>query len=238
MKAMFLAPLFNEKKNEYAPFSQAEMHLASLMRKLRSHYETGNYKSFETYMTREVDGMSFTKSEVKRLWKALHKVSITYASIENVKCFDRSHSVVFPDSFYRNNSNFFENYAKEVMLREDIVQQRGRVKGKVYPPKAKKAEEPVVEQVENGILVDGHFHEDIFHEPSKEEVQETPIVEEPVKRNFEGLSLEELRALMVELTAAISEAEAEEKRRADIRHQYETLRNAAAKILEENPWLQ
>ena len=205
-----------------AKFSPAEMHLATNLRTLKSFYSNKDDKqSFFKHFMAEVNDMAFTKSEVARIWKAMHVVAYYDAdSCKHVVPMSADHKLFFPVKCYRNNSNFFENYAHQLLEEGDIVQQRGRVKGKIYPR--------------------AHSRLDITCEvnTTSAEEQKTPVEDTPIKTNlFNGLSLNELKDAQSQLAKAIEIAEAEEKRKADIRNQYETLRAAADKLLAENPWL-
>lgn len=121
-----------------AKFSPAEMHLAKLLRTLKSSYSgKEDKKSFFKHFMVAVDGKSFTKAEVSRLWAAMHKIS--YWDIDSEKHIipmGESHKLYFPTRSYSNGSNFFENYAKQLLEEGEIIQQRGRVKGKFYPDTA------------------------------------------------------------------------------------------------------
>lgn len=121
-----------------AKFSPAEMHLAKLLRTLKSSYSSKeDKKAFFKHFMVAVDGKFFTKAEVSRLWASMHKISYWDVDAQkHIVPMGEDHKLHFPTRSYSNGSNFFENYAKQLLEEGEIVQQRGRVKGKFYPDTA------------------------------------------------------------------------------------------------------
>ena len=103
----------------------------------------------------------------------------------------------------------------------DAMRKSGAAKAAKKAQLSKEQEAP--KQEESPVAPEGHVY------TAQGELKKTNL--------FDGLTLTELKEAQDQLTEAIMAAQAEEKRRADIRHQYETLRNAADKLLAENPWL-
>lgn len=220
-------------KEAGAKFSPAEMYLASRLRTLKSVYSSKSDKnSFMKHMMAETDGKSFTKSECERIFKAMHVVAFyDRANDAHIFGMDTDGRLLFKREYYSNNSNFFENYAKQLLEEGNIIQKCGRVKGKIYPDTlthladmraaraAKKAGSPLAE--------------DIFHvEPPKEEE------EKPASNLFDGLTLAELEQAQVELHAAI------QNRREEIIGLYksfkgriEDLERQVSDLEAKNPWL-
>lgn len=221
MKAIYLTKL------EGAKFSQAEMFLANKLRTLKSFYTDKD--SFIKHLMTPVSDKEFTRAEALRIYDAMHSVTFYDSNADRqFTGMDDHHKLTFKAEYYKNNSNFFENYARSIFEECKIVVRKGHVPGK------KKACTPkMLAHLENMRAAKAAKKEQL----SKE--QEAPVEDTPTKTNlFNGLSLDELREAQNQLTEAILVAQAEEKRKADIRHQYETLRAAADKLLEENPWLQ
>ena len=218
-------------KEAGAKFSPAEMYLAARLRTLKSAYSSKADKNeFIKHMSVEVDGKAFTKAECERLFKAMQVVAF-YDKANDAHIFgmDKDGKLLFKREYYSNNSNFFENYAKQLFEEGMIIVRCGRPKGFTSPAiKENLAKMRAAKAAKKAQL-------------SKEQEtpkEETPVEDTPTKTNlFSGLSLDELREAQNQLSEAILVAQAEEKRKADIRHQYETLRAAADKLLAENPWL-
>ena len=134
MEQKFLVKGKNSKGEE-AKFSPAEMYLASLLRTLKSSYSSKKDKgAFFKHMMAETDGKSFSKAEVARLWEAMHKIA--YWDVDSQKHIipmSADHNLYFPGKCYRNNSNFFETYAKKLLEEGEIVVHHGRAKGYTSP---------------------------------------------------------------------------------------------------------
>lgn len=226
MKAIYLTKLAGAK------YSQAEMFLANKLRTMKSHYTDKD--SFIKHLMSPVGDMEFSRAEALRIYDAMHSVTFYDSNADRqFTGMDDHHRLTFKAEYYKNNSNFFENYARSIFEECKIVVRKGHVPGK------KKACTPkMLAHLENMRAAKAAKKEQLSKE--QEAPKEEVLTEDaPIKTNlFDGLTLDELREAQNQLTEAIMAAQAEEKRRADIRHQYETLRNAAAKILEENPWLQ
>lgn len=220
MKPIYLTKL------EGAKFSQAEMFLANKLRTLKSYYTDKD--SFIKHLMTPVSYKKFTRAEALRIYDALH--SVTFYDKDTDRHFtgmDDHHKLTFKLDYYKNNSNFFENYARSILEEGEIIVRRGHAPGtKIGCSEKQRAH---LEKIRQERLVKKA-------QLSKE--QEAPVEDTPAKTNlFSGLSLDELREAQNQLSEAILAAQAEEKRKADIRHQYETLRAAADKLLAENPWL-
>lgn len=118
-----------------AKFSPAEMHLAKLLRTLKSSYSgKEDKKAFFKHFMIAVDGKFFTKAEVSRLWAAMHKISYWDVDSEkHIVPMGESHKLHFPTRSYSNGSNFFENYAKQLLEEGEIIVHHGRPKGYTSP---------------------------------------------------------------------------------------------------------
>ena len=229
METRFLTPLKDASGKE-AKYSPAAIHLAGLLKTLKSHYTAGSYEEFEKHLSKEIDGKSFTKAECKRLWDALHTVSFYNKEEDRNICgFSVTHELSFGAHSYANFSNFFEEYAKRLLEEGQIIQKRGRVKGKVYPDtESHLADMRAAKAAKKGGIV----HEDIFHvEPPKEE-------EKSASNLFDGLSLSELEQAQSELSIAIK------NRREEIlglytslKGQIEDLERQVSDLEAKNPWL-
>ena len=222
MKTIYLTKL------EGAKFSQAEIFLANKLRTLKSYGSDKN--DFIKRMTGAIDGKEFSKSEALRIWDAMHSVTFYDKDADHyLTGMDEHHKLLFKAAYYRNNSNFFEDYAHRLLEEGEIIVHTGRPKGYTSPAiRENLAKMRAAKAAKKAQL-------------SKEQEtpkEETPVEDTPTKINlFNGLSLDAIREAQNQLSGAILVAQAEEKRKAGIRHQYETLRAAADKLLAENPWL-
>ena len=144
---------------EGAKFSPAAVFLGQLLRNLKSSYETK--PDFIRHMSKRIEDKQFTKSEVLRLWDALHNITYYYNGAEHPGM-DQSHHLTFVRPMYAGFSVFFERYAQELLEYGNIVQHRGRKKG-YHIIRETVQETPIEETIE---------------EPTIEEVVET-LVEEP-----------------------------------------------------------
>lgn len=225
MKAIYLAT------KEGAKFSPAEMYLANRLRTLKSAYSSkADKNSFMKHMMTETDGKSFTKSECERIFKAMQVVAFYDKADDAHICgMDKDGKLLFKREYYSNNSNFFENYAKQLFEEGMIIVRHGRPKGFTSPAiKENLAKMRAAKAAKKGGIV----HEDIFHvEPPKEE-------ERPASNLFDGLSLTELEQAQTELTAAI------QNRREEIlglykslKGQIEDLERQVSDLEAKNPWL-
>lgn len=221
-------------KEAGAKFSPAEIHLAARLRTLKSAYSSKADKNeFIKHMSVEVDGKAFTKAECERIFKAMHVVAF-YDRTNNAHIFGmgKDGKLLFKREYYSNNSNFFENYAKQLFEEGNIIQQRGRVKGKIYPDTL--AHLAVIRAAKAAKKAGSPLAEDIFHvEPPKEEEEQ-----KPASNLFGGLSLTELEQAQTELLAAI------QNRREEIlglykslRGQIEDLERQVSDLEAKNPWL-
>lgn len=220
MKPIYLTKL------EGAKFSQAEMFLANKLRTLKSYYIDKD--SFIKHLMTPVSDKEFTRAEALRIYDALH--SVTFYDKDTDRHFtgmDDHHKLTFKLDYYKNNSNFFENYARSILEEGEIIVRRGHApRTKIGCSEKQRAHLEKIRQ------------ERLAKKAQLSKEQEAPVEDTPTKTNlFRGLSLDELREAQNQLSEAILAAQAEEKRKADIRHQYETLRAAADKLLAENPWL-
>lgn len=222
MKTEFLTP------KDGAKFSPAEKHLATLLRSLKSFYT--DKESFYKHFMVKVDEKAFTKSETERIWDAMHNVAYWDNDAQkHVTPMTSNHKLFFPPRCYSNGSNFFEDYAKQIFEEGNIVQQRGRVKGKIYPDTLTHLADM---RAAKAAKKSGIVHEDIFHvEPPKEE-------EKPASNLFDGLSLSELEQAQAELAVAIK------NRQNEIRGLYTSLKGQIADLERQvtdleakNPWL-
>lgn len=222
-------------KEAGAKFSPAEMYLAARLRTLKSVYSSKKDKdSFAHHMMAEMDGKSFTKSECARLYKAMQVITFYDKTLNaHIAGIDKeSGKLLFRREYYSNNSNFFENYAKQVLEEGGIITPRGRVPGKHYNDEASHIE---AMRVAKAAKKAGRpLPEDIFHvEPPKEEGEQ-----KPASNLFDGLSLPELEQAQVELLAAI------QNRREEVlglyksfRAQIEDLERQVSDLEAKNPWL-
>ena len=225
MKAIYLTKL------EGAKFSQAEMFLANKLRTLKSHYTDKD--SFIKHLMTPVSDKEFTRAEALRIYDALHSVTFYDKDADHhFTGMDDHHKLTFKLEYYKNNSNFFENYARSILEEGEIIVRRGHAPGtKIGCSEKQRAHLEKIRQ--ERLAKKAQLSKE--QEAPKEEIQ---VEDTPTKTNlFSGLSLDELREAQNQLSEAIFAAQAEEKRKADIRHQYETLRAAADKLLAENPWL-
>lgn len=225
MKTIYLTKL------EGAKFSQAEIFLANKLRTLKSYGSDKN--DFIKRMTGAIDGKEFSKSEALRIWDAMHSVTFYDKDADHyLTGMDEHHKLLFKAAYYRNNSNFFEDYAHRLLEEGEIIVHTGRPKGYTSPAirenlakmraakAAKKAGSPLAE--------------DIFHvEPPKEEEEQ-----KPASNLFDGLSLSELEQAQSELVAAI------QNRREEILDLYKSLKGQIADLERQvtdletkNPWL-
>lgn len=151
MKQKFLVKGKNFKGEE-VKFSPAEMHLASLLRTLKSSYDKKDKSAFFKHMMAESDGKSFSKAEVIRLWKAMHKVAYWNADFQKyIIPMSADHNLYFPREYYRNNSNFFESYAKQLLEEGEILVHRGRPKGYSNPTMTKVLANPTKEDISSTV---------------------------------------------------------------------------------------
>lgn len=174
-----------------AKFSPAEMHLAARLRTLKSAYSSKADKDeFIKHMSVEVDGKAFTKAECERLFKAMHVVAFYDKNADaRIPAMDDAGRLLFKREYYANNSNFFEDYAKQLLEEAEIIAHKGRPKGftspaiqanlaKMRAAKAAKAAKKAGtwRQVPNGIVdPNGRFYEDIF---TVDEPEAAPEVKE------------------------------------------------------------
>ena len=220
-------------KKAGAKFSPAEMYLANRLRTLKSVYSSkADKNSFMKHMMAETDGKSFTKSECERIFKAMHVVAF-YDRANDVHIFgmDKDGKLLFKREDYSNNSNFFENYAKQLFEEGMIIVRPGRPKGFTSP--AIKENLAKMRAAKAAKKAGSPLPEDIFHvEPPKEEE------EKPASNLFDGLSLSELEQAQTELAAAI------QNRREEIlglykslKGQIEDLERQVTDLEAKNPWL-
>lgn len=113
-----------------AIFSPAVVYLGKLLRTLKSSYT--NKDSFVAHMSSNTDGMAFSKAEVLRIWDALHSITY-YRDHRNVPGMSDDHKLTFSHNQYSCDSNFFEDYASDIMKYGDIIKHSGRPKGFTSP---------------------------------------------------------------------------------------------------------
>lgn len=217
-----------------AKFSPAEMHLAARLRTLKSAYSSKADKNeFIKHMSVEVDGKVFTKAECERLFKAMHVVAFYDRNADaHIPALDNDDRLLFKREYYANNSNFFENYAKQLLEEAEIIAHRGRPKG--YTSPAIQANLARMRAAKAAKKAGSPLPEDIFHvEPPKEEDEQ-----KPASNLFDGLSLSELEQAQTELAAAI------QNRREEILGLYKSLRGQigdlerqVSELEAQNPWL-
>ena len=227
MKAIYLAI------KEGAKFSPAEMYLANRLRTLKSAYSSkADKNSFFTHMMTETDGKSFTKSECERIFKAMQVVAFYDKADDAHICgMDKDGKLLFKREYYSNNSNFFENYAKQLFEEGMIIVRHGRPKGFTSPAiKENLAKMRAAKAAKKCGIV----HEDIFHvEPPKEEEEQ-----KPASNLFDGLSLSELEQAQTELAAAIQNRREEILGRyTSLKGQIEDLERQVSDLEAKNPWL-
>lgn len=205
-------------KKAGAKFSPAEMYLANRLRTLKSVYSSKSDKdSFMKHMMTETDGKSFTKSECERIFKAMQVITFYDKADDAHICgMGKDGKLLFKREYYSNNSNFFENYAKQLFEEGMIIVRHGRPKGFTSPAiKENLAKMRAAKAAKKAGIVP----EDIFHvEPPKEEG------EKPASNLFDGLSLTELEQAQTELLAAIQD------RREEILGLYKSLKGQIADL--------
>lgn len=111
---------------ENAKFSPAVMHLAQLLRTAKSHCDS--MKSLIDYLTKDIDGKSFTKSEARRIYDAF-SMCLYWWEGTTVPGIDKKGKLTFKREQYANNSNFFEEYAKDLIEFGGVIKPMGRPKG-------------------------------------------------------------------------------------------------------------
>lgn len=124
MKASFLIIPENAK------FSPAVMHLAGLLRTAKSH--CSNKDELINYLTKEIDGKSFSRAEATRIYVALHKVQYFWEG-ENIPGMTGAVHFTFRREQYSGNSNFFEEYSRDLLWFGEVVKPTGRPKGFTSP---------------------------------------------------------------------------------------------------------
>lgn len=221
-------------KEAGAKFSPAEMHLAARLRTLKSAYSSKADKNeFIKHMSVEVDGKAFTKAECERIFKAMHVVAFYDKADDAHICgMGKDGKLLFKREYYSNNSNFFENYAKQLFEEGMIIVRHGRPKGFTSP--AIKENLAKMRAAKAAKKAGSPLPEDIFHvEPPKEEDEQ-----KPASNLFDGLSLSELEQAQTELAAAI------QNRREEIlglykslKGQIEDLERQVSDLETKNPWL-
>lgn len=130
------------QKTEGQRFSRAEIYLANRMRTLRAVYK--NEEDFVRHMTVEVDGISFIKSEARRLYKAMKTVRF----YDNGTCLtgiDQNGKLCFRRELAVAGSNFFEEYAHALLEEGEVIQPRGRKLG--FKPSKKSVMEAQQEEL-------------------------------------------------------------------------------------------
>ena len=210
------------------------MHLAARLRTLKSAYSSKADKNeFIKHMSVEVDGKAFTKAECERIFKAMHVVAFYDKADDAHICgMGKDGKLLFKREYYSNNSNFFENYAKQLFEEGMIIVRHGRPKGFTSP--AIKENLAKMRAAKAAKKAGSPLPEDIFHvEPPKEEDEQ-----KPASNLFDGLSLSELEQAQTELAAAI------QNRREEIlglykslKGQIEDLERQVSDLETKNPWL-
>ena len=137
-------------KNPGAKFSPAEIYLANRLRTLKSSYSSKS--SFIKHLSIQVSGCSFTASEANRIWDVMHNMTFFDPKEDiHITAFDNNNKLCFPPEVYQNWINFFEDYAKQLLDENDIIQKRGPKPG-TKPNKEEKTTSPTISELINQLL--------------------------------------------------------------------------------------
>ena len=189
------------------PFSPAEIFLAGRLRSLKMEKVTKD--EVITIMTKSIDGICFTKAEAVRIWNALQSVTFFHDGHEMTAI--EKGKLIIPRVYRVNNSNFFENYAKDLIEQGDIQKHCGGIKGVCSEAKRlamKKAREAKKKLTMASLVHDEGTSEFYGPEVKQEESPKLPMFGVDGKIDFSSYKDEDLASIAVAFQKAVEEEQA------------------------------
>ena len=195
------------------PFSPAEIFLAGRLRSLKTEKVTKD--EVVTTMTKSIDGICFTKAEAVRIWNALQSVTFFYDGHEMTAI--EKGKLIIPRVFRVNNSNFFENYAKDLIEQGEIQKHWGGIKG-VCSEAKRLAMEKARAAKNKPEIVEAQKQEEEVKIVSQEDSPKVPLFGIDGKLDLSSYKDEDLPALQEAIAKAFAD---EQLRREEVRKEAE-----------------
>lgn len=193
------------------PFSPAEIFLAGRLRSLKTEKVTKD--EVITIMTKSIDGICFTKAEAVRIWNALQSVTFFHDGHEMTAI--EKGKLIIPRVFRVNNSNFFENYAKDLIEHGEIQKHWGGIKG-VCSEAKRLAMEKARAAKHKPKIVEAQKQEEEVKIVSQEESPKVPLFDCTGKLDLSSYKDEDLATLVTAFQKAVEEEQAARAHRAHV----------------------